>query len=228
MKRSRQHAIRIAALLGCGLALTSVGAQPYGMGHGMGYGAGHSMQHGAAGGAYTPMAGAVSRLTRQDAGSSADMGLVHDLLMNHAMIRRTVTRLPNGIKTITESDDPQVAGIIKAHVASMSQRLKDGREFNIFSTTLPVLFENRDKIQSTVEVTDKGSAVTRTSADPKVVAALQGHAAQVTELAQEGMAAFHRGMMTTMAAGPRGAQPGMGPASPPANQTPAQPGRKSP
>ena len=156
----------------------------------MGPGVMHGMEHGAASG-HSPMAGAVRMLTRQDAGSVADMGLVHDLVMNHAKIRRTVTNLPNGIRTVTESDDPKVAEAIKAHVASMSQRLKDGREFNIFSTTLPVLSENRDKIKSAVEVTEKGSGMTRISTDAKVVAALQGHA-EVTEHAHEGPMAMRR------------------------------------
>jgi hypothetical protein len=163
----------------------------------MGRGMMHGMGHGAGG--HGPMAGAVAMLTRQDNQSSADMGLVHDLLMSHASIKRTVTNLPDGIRTVTESDDPKVAQTIKAHVASMSQRLKDGREFNIFSPTLPVLFENRDKIKSTVEVTEKGAVVTRTSTDAKVVAALQGHAAEVTELVAEGMVAMRRGMMSRMA-----------------------------
>jgi hypothetical protein len=103
----------------------------------------------------------------------------------------------------------------------MSQRLKDGREFNLFSTTLPVLFENRDKIQSVVEVTERGSIVTRTSADAKVVAALQGHAAEVTELAQDGMAAMRRGMMARMAMGPRGPRANMGRDSAPESRAPA-------
>ena len=210
MKRSTNIVVGIAAWLGLGLAVTTVFAQPYGMGMGMGAGMMHGMEHGAAAGSHGPMAGATAMLTKQDAGSSADMGLVHDLLMNHTKIKRTVTNLPNGIKTVTESDDPQVAQTIKAHVASMSQRLKDGREFNIFSTTLPVLFENRDKIKSVVEVTEKGSIVIRTSTDAKVVAALQGHAAEVTELAQEGPIAMMRGMMTRMAMGPRGPRAGMG------------------
>jgi hypothetical protein len=64
--------------------------------------------------------------------------------------------------------------------------------------------ENHDKIKSTVEMTEKGSAVTRTSTDAKVVTALQGHAAEVTELAQEGMVAMRRGMMASNAMRPRG------------------------
>ena len=207
MKRSSKIVVGVVASLGLGLAVATALAQPAGMGPGMM----HGMGPGATAGSHGPMAGMVARLTRQDAGSSADMGLVHELLVNHDKIRRTVTNLPNGIKTVTESDDPQVAQAIKAHVASMSQRLGDGREFNIFSTTLPVLFENKDKIKSTVEMTEKGSVVTRTSTDAKVVTALQGHAAEVTELAQEGMVAMRRGMMASNAMGPRGPRAGMGP-----------------
>jgi hypothetical protein len=172
----------------------------------------HGMDHGPGAGGHGPMAGPVGMLTRQDSGSAADMGVAMNLVHDNAKIRRTVTNLPDGIRTVTESDDPQVAQAIKAHVASMSQRLKDGREFNIFSPTLPVLFENRDKIQSVVEVTEKGSIVTRTSTDARVVAALQGHAAEVTELVQEGPVAMMRGMGSRMAMGPRGPQAGTLPA----------------
>lgn len=216
MKRSTKVAAGFAAALGLSLATAALG-QPAGMGPGMMRG----MEHGAAAD-HGPMAGMVGMLTKQDEGSAADMGLVHDLVMNHDKIRRTVTNLPNGIKTLTESDDPQVAQTIKAHVASMSQRLNDGREFNIFSKTLPVLFENRDKITSKVEMTEKGAAVTRTSADAKVVAALQGHAAEVTELAQEGPVAMRRGMMTRMAMGSRGPRAGIGPNASPAPRSPAE------
>ena len=187
----------------------------HGMGHGMGHGMMRGMGQGMGSGpaAHTPMRGMVGMLTTQDGGSSADMDVVHDLLMSHQSIRRTVTRLPNGIRTVTESDDPRVAQAIKAHVASMSQRLADGREFNIFSTTLPVIFENRDKIRSEVVMTATGAIVTRTSADPKLVAALQGHADEVSELAQQGMVAMRRGMMSRMAMGPRGPR-GAAPAAP--------------
>lgn len=210
--------LAIGGLVSSALFLAAAAsAQPFGMGPGMM----HGMHHGATAGGHGPMAGPVGMLTRQDEGSSADMGLVHDLLVNHTKIKRTVTNLPNGIRTVTESDDPEVAQTIKAHVASMSQRLKDGREFNIFSPTLPVLFENRDKIQSVVEVTEKGSIVTRTSTDARVVAALQGHAAEVTELAQEGPVAMMRGMRSRMAMGPRGPRAGMGRGTVPAPKTPA-------
>jgi hypothetical protein len=141
-----------------------------------------------------------------DASFADDMRLVHAMLFDHDKIKRTVTNLPDGIRTVTESDDPGVARAIAAHVASMEQRLKDGKIFNLFSPTLPVLFENSDKIKTVVESTDRGSTVTQTSGDPKVVAALQAHALEVSELARDGMAAMMRAararMMGQTARGP--------------------------
>jgi hypothetical protein len=207
MKRALKLSASTAVALALGLAAVAAIGQPFGMGHGPM----HGVDQGAVAGGRGPMAGPTAMLTKQDAGSAADMDLVHDLLANNTNIKRSVTMLPDGIRTVTESDDPQVAQAIKAHVASMSQRLKDGREFNIFSNTLPVLFENRDKISSKVETTDKGSVVTQTSSDAKVVAALQGHAVEVTELVQDGMAAMRRGMMSRMAMGSRGHASDLGP-----------------
>ena len=216
MKVSSTFTMRFLAAAGLSLAVATAFAQPFG-----GPGMMRGMGPGAAAGGHGPMAGPTAMLTKQDAGSAADMDLVHDLLVNNDKIRRTVTNLPDGIKTVTESDDPQVAQDIKAHVASMSQRLGDGREFNIFSTTLPVLFANADKIKSTVEMTAKGAVVTRTSTDAKVVAALQGHATEVTGLVQDGMVGMMRGMMASRAMGPRGPRAGTGPNATPAPQAPA-------
>ena len=128
----------------------------------------------------------------------ADMSLVHEMIGNHNRITRKVTNLAKGIKTITESNDPQTAQTIKAHVASMIQRLKTGKEFNLFSPTIPVLFKNRDKIKTQVATTAKGVVVTQTSEDPTVVAALQAHAAEVTELARDGMIAMMRSARARM------------------------------
>jgi hypothetical protein len=131
----------------------------------------------------------------QDSAFAADMNLVHELVMNNQAITRTVVDLPNGIRTLTESTDPAVAGLIVAHVASMERRLQAGEVFNLFSPTIPILFENYDRIHSEFESTPNGVAVVQTSEDPALVAALQAHAAEVTELVDEGMMAMMRGMM---------------------------------
>lgn len=206
-----KHRSRIAIALAAALIFVSATASAQSIGPGM------SHDHGAAG--HGPMMGRgmgpAGMLTKQDANSATDMGLVMDLVHNNTKINRIVTLLPDGITTVTESDDPKVAQAIKAHVASMSGRLKDGREFNIFSTTLPVIFDNADKIRSVVKMTDKGAVVTRTSSDAKVAAALQAHAGEVTELVNEGPVAFHRGLSARMAmgsGGPRGAMDSATPA----------------
>jgi hypothetical protein len=212
MKHTSQIAIAVAATLV--FAAATVSAQSAGSGQGMQH------NHGAAG--HGPMMGQgmgpgmgagmgrgpVGMLTTQDANSAADMAVTMSLVHANTKIRRSVTNLPDGIKTVTESDDPKIAQGIKAHVASMSGRLKDGKEFNIFSTTLPVIFDNAKNIKSVIEFTANGAIVTRTSTDSKVVAALQAHAVEVTELVQEGSVAFHRGLNSRMAmgsGGPRGA-----------------------
>jgi hypothetical protein len=194
MKRSSKIAIAVAATLGLGAAV-AVFAHPGAMGPGMMHGMGPGMMQGMGPGM---MRGPMAAGVQHDEAFRADMGLVHDMLANHESIKRTVTNLPDGIRTVTESDDPKVAQTIKAHVASMEQRLKDGRVFNLFSPTIPVLFENKDKIRTTVEATDKGSVLVQTSDDPKVVAALQAHAVEVSELARDGMAAMMRGMRSRM------------------------------
>jgi len=153
MKRSSKLAIGAAAALGLG-ATVAVFAHPGGMGPGM---MGQGMMGPGMGG---PMAGGMQH---GDAAFADDMRLVHAMLFDHDKIRRTVANLPDGIRTVTESDDPGVARAIKAHVASMEKRLGDGKIFNLFSPTLPVLFENKDKIKTVVETTDRGSIVTQTS-----------------------------------------------------------------
>ena len=222
MNRSSKIAVGVVGALGLSLAVAVSFAHPSGMGPGLMHGTGSDgmgpgmmrgmgpgMTHGMGpgmmrgmgpgGGAGGPMGGPMAgRMQHDDAAFVPDMRLVHDLIQSHDQIKRVVTNLPNGIRTVTESADPQVAQAIKAHVASMEQRLKDGREFNMFSPTLPVLFQNKDKIKTVVETTETGSIMTQTSSDATVVAALQAHAAEVSELARDGMAAMMRSARANM------------------------------
>ena len=163
MKRSHKLAAGFIACLGFALATATVFAHPEEMEGAMGHGA---MRHGGMAG------GMMGVRVQHDEAFAADMRLVHEMLASNERIKRKVTNLPDGIRTVTESDDAQVAQSIVAHVASMEKRLGEGRVFNLFSPTLPVLFEKKDSIRTKVEMTDKGSTVTQTSDDPQVVAAL--------------------------------------------------------
>jgi riboflavin biosynthesis pyrimidine reductase len=122
---------------------------------------------------------------------------LHDLFSNHEKIKRTVTNLPDGIRTVTESDDPQLAEVIKKHVAEMGQRVDEGRDpgLPIETPALHAIFDHKDKIKSAYEVTEKGIIVVQTSTDAAAVKALQDHAAEVTDLAKRGMVAAREAMM---------------------------------
>jgi len=123
---------------------------------------------------------------------------IRELFFNHDRIKRTVTNLPNGIRTVTESDDPQLAEVIKKHVAEMGKRVDEGRDpgLPIETPALHAIFRHKDKIKSTYEVTEKGIIVVQTSTDATAVKVLQQHAAEVSGLAQRGMIAAHETMMS--------------------------------
>lgn len=138
---------------------------------------------------------------RHDSATMAQMSVVHELIVDHGRIKRTVTNLPDGIRTVTESDDPKVAQLIKDHTTTMIARVEKGSDpgLPIESQALHGIFRDRDKIHTTIETTAKGVAVVQTSTDPKVVAELQQHAAEVSDLVHGGMAAVHAAMAKNFA-----------------------------
>jgi hypothetical protein len=132
-----------------------------------------------------------------DPATAEQMGVIHQLFADHRAIKRTVVNLPNGIRTITESDDPRVAQLIKDHVTAMDARMRAGDDpgLPMESEALRALFRDHDKINTRLELTPKGAAIVQTSSDRTTVAALQKHASEVSAFAEEGMAAMHAAMM---------------------------------
>lgn len=112
-------------------------------------------------------------------------------------ITRSVTNLPNGIRTLTYSADDRVMDTLTSHVIGMIDRVDQGRDPQIIiqSPTLDIFFARGPAISTEIDVTDTGILVVQTSDDPEVVAALQTHAAEVTDMANRGMAAVHEMMM---------------------------------
>jgi hypothetical protein len=129
--------------------------------------------------------------------TQAQLQVTHTMFVNHDRIKRTVENLPNGIRTVTESDDPALADLIKKHVADMGKRVGAGDDpgLPIESDALRKIFRDKDKIKTSYDTTDKGIVVVQTSDDPQTVAALQKHASEVSDFVQEGMAALHAAMM---------------------------------
>lgn len=130
----------------------------------------------------------------RDSAAAVVMPIVHTLMMNHEKLRRTVTNLPDGVRTLTESDDSTMIVQLRRHVSTTGDLVAQSRDLNVppASPVLHELLRNGAKIVRVVEHTPKGVAVTETSTDPKVAAIIQAHAAEVSALVEGGMAALHR------------------------------------
>jgi hypothetical protein len=119
-----------------------------------------------------------------------------ELFRRHAEIRRTVTDLPNGAHAVTESDDPQTATLIQAHVSEMYQRLDQNRPFPYpMSRSVPAMFAQSGNYQRMLKETPKGIAVTETADDRAMVAIIREHAREISGFVRDGMPAMMRGMM---------------------------------
>ena len=128
-----------------------------------------------------------------DSASRSDMGLVMQLFENHHRISRYVDELSNGVRTVTESDDARVAGLLQAHVARMYARIENGQVFAMMSRTLPTMFREPKAYTRRLEIIPKGVAIEETSRDPAMVSVLHEHAREVTGFVEGGMMACMMG-----------------------------------
>lgn len=210
--KTRTKLIGLTAVLTIGTATLSFNALSQDAGHGagphamqrpmMGQGMGHGMMgqrmmgHGMRGPGMMMGGGMMGH----DPATFSQVQAIHRLLAEHQHIRRTVTNLPNGIRTVTESDVPEVAELIKSHLAEMGKLVAQGTAAGLpmQSPALSRLIRAKDKVRTSVEQTTAGVIVTQTSDDASVVADLQEHAVQVSDLVRGGMPALHASMMRNM------------------------------
>lgn len=188
-----------AYALGNGTAMAQMG---HGMGmggqmhgaQGMGMGMGMGAHHGADGTGHDEVNMPGLRGLDATPEESAELAV---MFQNFQTIDRTVENLPNGIRTVTFSSDPQVMETLVSHVTGMIGRVEEGRDPQIFiqSPTLDIFFERGEGIETEIEVTDEGIVVTQTSDDPELVTGLQVHAGEVSAMAERGMQAVHEMMM---------------------------------
>ncbi|MDV6030034.1 MAG: hypothetical protein F9B45_07985 [Phycisphaera sp. RhM] len=128
------------------------------------------------------------------AGIGRDHDAQHDIdhedfffLIEHKeTIRRTVKNLPNGIETLTESDDEDVAARIQKHVESMYDRMENLNPIRMRDPLFREIFSNANKIKMEVEHTEQGVLVRETSEDAYVAKLLQEHAKVVSLFIKNG------------------------------------------
>ena len=181
MKRGVYIGAGIALLAFGGLAIAFAQSHTH-MGHGPGM-----HQHDEA-----TMPGLIGE--NASAEESAEIAL---MFRNFDTITREVENLPNGIRTLTHSSDPAVMEAIISHSIGMIDRVDqaDDPKIRIQSPTLDIFFVHGPELRSEIDITDAGLVVIQTSENPEMVAALHTHAAEVTQMADRGMAAVHEMMM---------------------------------
>ncbi len=115
-----------------------------------------------------------------------DHKVFHFLLTNHKKITRTVKELPNGVETVTQSDDPAIAAGIKEHVKWMQYRVEEGKPIRMRDPLFAELFRHASKIKMVRVELDKGVRVTETSADAHVASLIKAHARTVSGFVARG------------------------------------------
>jgi hypothetical protein len=103
--------------------------------------------------------------------------------------------IPGGVRTVTESDAPQLVAQLQAHVASMYEHLDHGAEVTCTSESLPNLFRHAASYRRRLTVTPNGVIVTETSNEPRLTQSIREHAREVTGFVRDGMPAMMQGMM---------------------------------
>jgi hypothetical protein len=145
--------------------------------------------------------------------SPTDMSRYMEMFNRHNELTRTVEEIPAGIRTTTQSDSPELAAQLKAHVSSMYSHLEQRGEVTCMSDSLPTLFRHADGYRRQLTLTPTGVIAEETADDPQLVAAIRAHAQEVTGFVRDGMPPMMRGMMGSGPMGPGMMGPGhmMGP-----------------
>lgn len=180
--------LAVAALVALG-----TGAQAQMHGKGMGHGPGMGQMHQTApDGSIIHDKVTMPGLRGLDA-TPEESAEMQTMFRNFQRLSRSVENLPNGIRTVTSAADQDLMDVLVSHVVGMIARVDEGRDPQVFvqSPTLDVFFASGDAIKTEIDVTEDGIVVTQTSDDPEMVAALQIHAAEVTDMVNRGMEAVH-------------------------------------
>jgi hypothetical protein len=123
---------------------------------------------------------------------AADRDVFHFLLTHHKDVTRAVKNRDDGVETVTESDKKDVAAKIQEHAAAMHKRVKHGNGIRLRDPLFAEVFKHSDKIEMTVEKTEKGVKVTETSKDKEVVKLIQAHAEVVSRFVKDGFDEAHK------------------------------------
>ena len=126
---------------------------------------------------------------------SGDMSRYMEMFMRHNELSRVVEEIPGGVRTTTQSNSPELAAQLQAHVSSMYSHLDQGAEVSCMSQSLPTLFRHANGYRRQLTFTPTGVIAEETADDPALTDAIRAHAREVTGFVQQGMPAMMQQMM---------------------------------
>lgn len=143
----------------------------------------------------------------------ANMGQYMEMFARHNEIHRTVADIPGGVRATTESNSPDLAAQLQAHVSDVYSRLDRGTAVMgaATSATLPILVRNAGNYRRQLTLTPTGIVIEETSDDPGLTQVIREHAREVSGFVADGMPAAMQAMMGGMGPGGMGGMAGMGP-----------------
>lgn len=121
-----------------------------------------------------------------------DQQVFHTLLEHHQELKREVENLPNGIRSVTTSENPELAALIIEHAHVMHKRLQEGFGLRFWDPAFPEIFARADAVHMEIRNLPNGVETLETSDDPNVVKLIQAHGAVVSGFVREGFAAAQR------------------------------------
>lgn len=118
-----------------------------------------------------------------------DQAVFHRLLELHAEIDRSLEVLPNGIRSLTRSDNPEVVALLHEHVPSMHERLQTGFRLRRWDPLYEAIFDNADAVSMEIRLLPDGVEVIESSEDPDVAALIKAHGVTVDAFVSRGQEA---------------------------------------
>jgi len=122
------------------------------------------------------------------------MADAHTLLNEHASITRTVEQLPNGVRTVTTTTDPELVAVLQRHPREMAAHLKAGGRVRNGDPVFRGLADHAKEVEISYKDIENGVIATVTSKNEEVVELIRQHAAKVTAMSERGRAAMHEGL----------------------------------
>lgn len=117
-----------------------------------------------------------------------DQDVFHTLLRHHEQIHREVTNIPNGIRSLTTSENPNIVKLLHDHVPAMHHRLEENFGLRYWDPAFPEIFAQREKVRMEVTLVPNGVLVEESSEDANVVKLIHAHGLVVSLFVQKGFA----------------------------------------